>query len=155
VKARPRSVERKVAQYLSRVFSDIGKSPVERIPVLGRTGPDITCNEVGLVIDVKSRLQVPKSSLPAQGHIIRFTNDLIVFRLMDIQNLPSLAEGRPVDAPASVMEWYSHMDKWTQEHKPGGITALVLHRPRMPIGNSGVVINYSDRSLLCHRLQLP
>ena len=53
-------MENRVAAYLSALFAGIGLSPVERIPVLGRTGPDLTINELGLVVDVKSRQACPK-----------------------------------------------------------------------------------------------
>ena len=44
MKSRPRSVERNVAAYLTQLLSDNGKitSPLHRIPVLGREGPDIS-----------------------------------------------------------------------------------------------------------------
>ena len=35
--------------------------PVERLPVIGRTGPDITMNKLALAVDIKSRLEVPKA----------------------------------------------------------------------------------------------
>jgi len=55
-------VEVRVAEILSEIFSDAGKDPVERIPILGRTGPDISHNQIELIVDVKSRHQVPKRS---------------------------------------------------------------------------------------------
>jgi hypothetical protein len=44
------------------------------------------------------------------------------------------------------------MDEWTRANEPDGISAIVLHRPQMPIGHSTVVISLQDRSKLCHRL---
>ena len=60
MKARPRAVENRIAEALNVHFEYLGLAPVERIPVLGRTGPDLTTNEMNLVVDVKSRLEVPK-----------------------------------------------------------------------------------------------
>ena len=60
MKARPRSVENEVAKYLSRKFAALELDPVERVPVLGRAGPDVSINQSQLAIDVKSRKEVPK-----------------------------------------------------------------------------------------------
>ena len=93
MKARPRSVERKVAAFLSRYFVQLGLSPVERIPVLGRSGPDITSNEWGLVIDVKSRLEVPKT--PFTEHPTIAFDDELHFIGTRLRDLPLLVEGEP------------------------------------------------------------
>jgi hypothetical protein len=52
--------ERRVAEILSEHFVRMGLSPVQRIPVLGKVVPT-SRSTIGLVIDVKSRLEVPKS----------------------------------------------------------------------------------------------
>ena len=145
MKARPRSVEREVARTLSRFFIQNGLSPVERIPVLGRTGPDLTINELGLVIDVKSRLEVPKTPF-TPNPIISFDYELhlIGARLRD---LPLLGEGEPQSinfSSALIRRWYLHMDEWTRIHYPKGIPALVLHRPKMPIGAALLILSHEN-----------
>ena len=145
MKPRPRSVEREVARTLSRFFIQHNLSPVERIPVLGRTGPDLTINELGLVIDVKSRLEVPRT--PFTEHpIISFDDELhlIGARLRD---LPLLVEGepQPIDfSSALIRRWYEHMDEWTRTNYPDGIPALVLHRPKMPIGAALLILSHEN-----------
>ncbi len=69
MKARPRCVERSVAEALSSILN----TPVERIPVLGRTGPDLTYHPpLNLIVDVKSRINVPVSiSLCTRMHRAR------------------------------------------------------------------------------------
>lgn len=143
MKARPRSVERKVAAFLSRYFVQLGLSPVERIPVLGRSGPDITINEWGLVIDVKSRLEVPRT--PFTPHpIIAFDDEehLIGVRLKDLPFLLEDTQAQLIDfSSVLVRRWYLHMDEWTRANCPEGIPALVLHRPKMPIGAALLILS--------------
>ena len=141
MKARPRRTESSVAKHLSEYFSTFGLTPVERIPVLGRTGPDISINEAGLVIDVKSRLKVPKSCLVDKGRIARI-GPYYGFRLEDIDLLYS-GELHDHDLPASVQinDWFEHMDEWRRENFPMGTTALVLHRPGLRVASSTVVVD--------------
>jgi hypothetical protein len=139
------------------MFSDVGMSPVERIPILGRTGPDIVINELKFVIDVKSRLEVPKSILPGPREIF-WSKDLIAFRLDDAPMIQKQAEegGYFIITPClncqkSVRGWYDHMDEWTKVHCKEGVTMLVLHKPRLPVGHSAIVIKINDfeRIKLC------
>jgi len=153
MKSRPRSVERNVAAYLTQLLSDNGKitSPLHRIPVLGREGPDISYDKnVKLIIDVKSRLKVPACMLAGKSELL--LADLFCFRLEDLLKLPHMGVTRSVEASKTVRKWWDHMDEWTRTNEPGGISAIVLHRPQMPIGHSTVVISLQDRSKLCHRL---
>ena len=153
MKSRPRRVENRVAAELSHWFTEIGLSPVERIPVLGRTGPDITINELGLVVDVKSRLEVPKSVFG--GFVVQF-GDLIAAPL---RCLPELARPYSLVVPRPerkiVADYYAHMKEWVDAKYPSGIAALVLHRPKMPIGKSMLVISSSDRKEFSHRWSTP
>lgn len=162
MKSRPRGIERKVAEHLSAAFKAFGMSPVERIPVLGRTGPDITINEARFVIDVKSRLAVPRSVyVPPGACLVRFDDGLIAFRL---ENILALLDGEittytqmpRMGTSKTVRDWYYHMRAWTTAHQPDGITMLVLHRSgvdgsRMPVGTASVVISHSDYSTLSLR----
>ena len=148
MKARPRSVERKVAAFLSLYFVHHNLSPVERIPVLGRTVPDITINEWGLVIDVKSRLEVPRTLFTPYS-VIAFDEELklIGARLKDLSLLDTQAT--PIDfSSILVRKWYLHMQEWTLANHPTGIPALVLHRPRMPIGAALLILSQENRRRL-------
>ncbi len=157
MKARPRSVERGVATHLSKLFKQIGHAPVERIAVLGRTGPDLSYNDIRLIIDVKSRLKVPQSHLA--GLLPFLTEDgLIGIRLERLLELRwQIASFKAKLSPSSrtVWGWWEHMDDWRRDHEPQGVAALVLHRPRMPIGHATVIIHSLDRSRLCQRLRSP
>jgi hypothetical protein len=151
-RARWKRVEKRVAEILSGLFSDVGHKSVERIPILGRTGPDLSYNDdLKLIIDVKSRQEVPKSTIAPQGKLLDF-GDMVGFRLTDIQNLADLS---PVTATPSrlVAEWLSHMDEWTTEHEPDGISCVVAHRPGMPVGDSAVIIYSKERNTLCQKIQ--
>lgn len=149
MKGRPRSVERKIALNLTGFFESIGCSPVERIPVLGRTGPDISINEFGLVVDAKSRLQVPIGYIEI-GTIEQFTGhglDLIGVRMKDI---PLLMTDEPISHKSifvskTVSAWFNHMDEWTQQKYKTGITALVLHKPGLSISHAVLIISLEDR----------
>ena len=159
MKARPRRVEREVARHLNELFSDAGMSPVERIPVLGRTGPDITINECGLVIDVKSRKEVPKLILPAQGQVLRMGN-LISFRLSELMDVISAKELEMEWTGNSVIvqRYWDHMNEWTlTEREMPSVTCVILHKSgaRMPIGNSSVIILEKERTKLCQLMTPP
>lgn len=145
-----KAVEVRVAQDLSEIFSDVGKEPVERIPILGRTGPDITYNEVQLIVDVKSRLEVPKSSLAVSGKALQM-GDMIGFQLQDMRNLSRLPSLTANPSP-TVEAWLKHMDEWTTKNLPTGISCIVLHRPKMPVGTSTVIIYSTERRTLCNRI---
>jgi hypothetical protein len=143
-------VEVRVAEILSEIFSDIGIDPVVRIPLLGRTGPDISFNEVELIVDGKSRREVPKGCLAVKGQALRLC-DMLGFQLEDLPNLASLS---PFTASPSrlVAMWMSHMHEWKVNNVPTGITCVILHRPHMPVGQSTVIIYAKERNALCQRL---
>jgi len=144
-------IEEKVARHLSDIFSDVGEEPVARIPILGRTGPDISYNDIKLIVDVKSRNEVPKSSIAVKGEVLEF-GDMIGFCISDLNGLADLT---PLTAPPSVLvsNWLSHMHEWTVEHEPEGISCIVLHRPGMPVGKSTVIIHSKERNKLCQKMR--
>ena len=151
MKPRPRRIEREVALHLSRFFTSHNLSPVERIPVLGRTGPDITINELGLVIDVKSRLSVPKTYVMECFKIMDYSR-LIGVHLDCIDLLLGDANPGRIDfLSASVKKWYEHMDDWRRVEMPDGISALVLHRPGLAVGKSRLIISKNDRRRLIEK----
>jgi hypothetical protein len=159
MKARPRSVENRIAEALNVHFARLGMTPVERIPVLGRTGPDLSINEMKLVVDVKSRIEVPKAIFFPLAECFRFDGMLGV----RVVNLNALWDDFRLDEPTyrlpatldysskTVRDYLSHMDEWTREHCPDGVSCVVLHRPEMPIGSSVAIIqNHSRRRLYEH-----
>ena len=150
-RSRWKRVETQVAKILSRTFSDVGKEPVERIPILGRTGPDISYNEAKLIVDVKSRNEVPKKLIAQPGQLLCFDN-MVGFRL---DEMPQLANLSPITATSSVLvkRWLSHMHEWTIENEPDGISCVVIHKPGMPVGASAVIIYSNQRSQLCQTMQ--
>ncbi|MBN2500250.1 MAG: hypothetical protein JXB38_05740 [Anaerolineales bacterium] len=150
MKARPRDVENRVAEEFSKIFARYGLEPVERIPVLGRTGPDISINEAGFVIDVKSRLQCPKTYIYQdwQKHgIIKAGGVLLCpIKFFDEFVLQGEREPTPIDFVSKmVAEWWCHMHGWTRDNCPDNYSMIVLHKPRLPIGNSIVVFLPYDR----------
>jgi len=149
MKARPRRAEREIAGLLSGFFIQYGLGPVERIPVLGREGPDISMNELSIAIDVKSRLSVPKMALADKDRFLfseKNGETLLCCRLTTLFNhlikpfsiVYTLED--PPETSKTVYEWYSHMAKWALYHD--AIPALVLHRPRMPFANATFVIKW-------------
>lgn len=170
MKPRPRGVENRVAQFLSGWFENQGLSPVERIPVLGREGPDITPNELGMVIDVKSRLQVPKCAFlaPEMLHMMGgVSGGVHIFKLKDLDFLKTGAPSNIFSVSSSLIitGWYIHIANhvrelnsypqrrankqgWysflTNEEKPNGKAVLVLHRPGMRISSAVMLISETD-----------
>jgi hypothetical protein len=150
-----KAVERGAADELNRVLSCVGKfTPVERIPLLGREGPDLTVNETGLVINVKSRQTIHPRLLPQPFQLL-FCGGLVIFRLAGLSCLnPSLMEPVAVCGPTALLDWYDRMDRWTKEFQPNGISAIFLHRPRVPYGDMGVAIHFDHlRRLSCNLKQ--
>jgi hypothetical protein len=139
-----------VALHLTKLSKSIGASPVERIPVLGREGPDITTNELGLVIDVKSRLEVPKGYFKESPASF---GDLIAVPLDQLLSFAGdLALERSDFQSVLVERWFEHMDQWRRTELPGGCSALVLHRPKKPIGKSMLIIHKNSAEELKCRI---
>ncbi len=143
MKQRPRRAEREVAALLSEFFLSIGCSAVERIPVLGRTGPDISINELGLVVDVKSRLEVPIGAF--SDRVVHYQGIYWAVPLAKLSDL-LISEGEEVPFKSKLVDaWYAHMDEWTKTHQADGISAIVLHRPKMPYGKAMFIIQNRRR----------
>ena len=137
-------VERNVAAALNEALSGIGDfTSIERIPLLGREGPDLTVNETGLVINVKSRIEIPDRLFSVSERILNIGN-YSCFRLEDLAKLPGMPINAGTDPWKRLDDWWLRMDKWTKEFQPEGITCIIIHRPRMPIGHAGVVIHHTD-----------
>lgn len=139
-----KAVERSVAAKLTDVLSDVGNLKFERIPLLGRDGPDLTINSSGLVINVKSRKGIPQRLLPRHAHLIQI-GDLVCFRLDNIIGAGGFQATGTEKPWKQLQDWYDWMDDWTQRQpdKDRLISCIILHRPRLPVGKSGIVIHSS------------
>jgi hypothetical protein len=158
MKARPRSVENRVADMLNSHLSQIGMSTVERIPVLGRTGPDISINEMKLVVDVKSRIEVPKALFFPLLNPFQFDN-MTAVRLVNLdrlwaENAQRSCGGECPDTARldftskTVRDYLAHMEEWTKESCKDGVSCIILHRPDLPIGSSVAIIYSTSRRRL-------
>lgn len=151
-RARWKGVETRVARKLNEILSDVGNfSLIERIPILGRTGPDLTINETGLVIDVKSRAIISAQMFPAKYEAIQ-SGDLVSLRLNQMDRGVYLWSKTKKNENKQVTSWYEHMDEWTQKNSPDGISCIILHWPGMPIGNAAMVIHQKDLRRLYDKL---
>jgi hypothetical protein len=146
-----KDVERKTAAKLTEILSGVGNfTPVERIPLLGREGPDLTVNESGLVVNVKSRERILTRLMAPAGRLIYIGTEFVGFRLDHLHECNRLDYCATTPWPM-LTEWYCHMDKWTKQFQSEGISSIFLHRPRMPIGLTTVVIHHHDlRRLQCN-----
>lgn len=155
MKSRPRGIERRAATLWSEACKPWG-SEVLRIPVLGRTGPDIEINELMVAIDVKSRKETPKLALPAKGESIK-TPDYMVAR---VENLPEILDGtwKPkrtslIRSSVIVAGWLDHMQDWVDKHPDQAETAaLIVGKTGMPVGTYGFVITPDNLRRLHERL---
>ncbi len=155
MKQRPRHAENKIAEILNHIFTQHGLSPVERIPILGRTGPDLTTNEAGLAIDVKSRKACPIKHFRAAEKTGKASCDsYCAFTLDRLPQTLIEKRGGYGTFPESklVTGWLDHMRAWVTEWMPAGIPGLVLHRPQMPYGKSLLILGLSDIGLLRERI---
>ena len=139
--SRPRSIERKVAERLSLWFEKLGMSNVKRIPILGRTGPDIEVNEFKLVVDVKSRKEVPLcwyrfplSEIVTDGTL--YGVKLAVIKSSGFPDQISLTKRSNI-----LEKYYGHMDEWVKDYVPNGITTIILHRPGTKIDSAVLILN--------------
>ena len=142
MKLRPRRAENEVAKRLTAFFVSVNLDPVERLPVIGRTGPDITMNALGLAVDVKSRLEVPKAVFEVEpGRVMRMQSYYIM-RLTDLELLLEYNLLFQVSNKYSRMvgRWFTHMQSWRRVHQPNSFTALVLHRPGMKYDDAVLVV---------------
>jgi hypothetical protein len=99
---------------------------------------------------VKSRKVIHPRLFPVTERI-HAIGDLVCFRLEDVRSLDDMPINSSTEPLKKLIDWYWFMDKWTREFEPAGITSIIIHRPRMPIGHAGVVIHHKDlRRLLCN-----
>jgi hypothetical protein len=155
MKSAPRRAENAVAKFLTEKSELVGASPIERKPCTGRTGPDVSINELGLIVDVKSRGEVPNCI---------FYDELVTFGsyiAVPLDKFELLIDGEPREVPVKskiVDGYFNHMDEWTTDHSPNGITCVILHKSgasgvmrgkaKMPYGKSMVIISTQSRRRL-------
>ncbi len=140
MKARPRAAEREIGRYLSNLTSALGMDEFERIPILGRTGPDLTINQSMLVIDIKSRLECPKRYFVDTPTAFK---ELIALPLHQILTFDGMYIEKDYSSKM-VQSYWSHMDEWTQKKEPDGISAIILHRPHLAYKNSVIIFHTKD-----------
>lgn len=144
MKGRPRYAENAVANRLSLFSSTMGLDPIERVPVTGRRGPDLTINQLGLAVDVKSRKSVPKSIMAPPDGIVHM-GGLIGIRLEDLYMGDEWVGYISVPMSKQVLAWYNNMDRWVAKQTPGLITVLALHRPGMNYDHTTIIMkNWSE-----------
>ena len=143
MKARPRKVENRIAEELNRWFNQVGLSPIERIPVLGRAGPDFTKNELQLRLDAKSRLAIPKSM--KCGEEVIYFGMYAGVRLCDLDKLTRLSI-RPVRASKTVARWVEKME-------PNG--GVILHWPHTPIKHAVLIMRLEVWQSVLNRMEIP
>lgn len=156
MKQRPRRAENRVAEELSKWFESLHCSPIERKPVIGRTGPDFTINQLKLVIDVKSRLSVPNGYTVPTSELTRFYGHppLLGIQLKKLDDLLDMdrTPRRHEFASSTVYAWYHHMKEWQVNNLPDGLVCLVLHRPGMHFDKASLIISEDDRMVLYERI---
>lgn len=167
MKARPRKVENRVAEEISEFLKEYDLPEVERIPVLGRTGPDISVwPSFKVAVDVKSRKANPKGYITKYDAISQWgwlgdgIGELTVGcrlenldLLFDIENPTPELNPRP--ASKVVSRWLFHMLEWCTEQESKNdfynLPALVLHYSHQPVAHSTFVIYKEDRRALNDR----
>lgn len=151
MKTTPRRSENRIADELNRVFNELGLGNVRRIPVLGRTGPDLTTNELELVIDAKNRKSVPKAYKLPTSDVYQFGH-LIGVRICDFGQLfTDISPKFSFSISKTVESWYDHMDEWRRDKMPNGITAIAIRRPGTRHRNACILIAQADRERLRER----
>lgn len=150
MKARPRYAENRIAVELNEIFVPLGYSPFMRQPVIGRTGPDLSINETGLVVDVKSRQTnpalyfAPSFTEDGERQLVQYYDHCVI----PIKCLEMLKNDMPVRERIRqsklVTNYLAHMHEWTMANLPDGISVIVLHKPNMPYGNALFIFYDSD-----------
>jgi hypothetical protein len=150
-------IEHRVAEVLSKWFRNYGLSPITRIPVNGREGPDLSTNEIMLFIDVKSRLQVPISAFPKSIGYLGTT--MVSVRLSSLDKLTG--EITEVLPPSLLVRgWLDHMSQYITDNipwvmknkKPSGIPAIVLHKPGLAAKDATLIIYKRDLKRINERI---
>src|SRR5450759_4780854 len=141
MKARPRYAENQTVSELNKFFTTLGLDPVERLPITGRTGPDLGWNDFKLICDCKSRLEIPKGNVGLEVPTY-FGPDMLGIPLTHLSDVGSpIAYVKP---SKTVHGYLEHMESWTRAHVRDGISCIMLHRPKLPYGKSTLLIYSTD-----------
>jgi hypothetical protein len=155
MKARPRRIENRIAEELNKYFSFYRLSHIERIPVLGREGPDYTKNELGLNLDAKSRKANPKSHKLHKGELSFYApgttyipdpyqdwhdedfDGYVGMKMMSLNRVLGHDGPYPynkiIRPSAVVLKWLDKMDP---------LGGLILHWPNTPVKNSVLIARW-------------
>lgn len=150
-----KNAEVSIAAYLSKEFEKYGLSPIKRIPILGREGPDLTSNELGLVVDVKHRTSIPKSvkiNAPKVIEVGYYPFSLYAVRISDIGLIGNKHDNGNSEIPKIIGKWYEHIHEHQVDQVPDGIAALILHFPGTPYAESILLVHQKDWRKLYDRL---
>lgn len=161
MKARPRRVENRVAEELTKWSAERGDHWVfKRWPAMGRIGPDIYFpNPYRFVIDAKSRKSISNKPF----HITNMDREVkwwvhdgeeawYICRLDHLEVLFDMDWKFFPWHSVVVSGWLEKMRDWGEVN--GGVGMLVLHKPRKPIGSSVVVISANDWLRLMEAMNL-
>ena len=146
MKGRPRRIENRAAEEMSKFYESIDISPVERIPVLGRTGPDITLNEMKLAIDVKSRKSCPVKIRASRGEITCVPGQWAGLQIQDLSwlriadHFNANPTHRAVKPSKMIQDWLDHMDEWSQEQDDDIISGLIIHNPGQQVKSAMLIV---------------
>lgn len=152
MKARPRRVENRVAEELTKWSAENGDHWVFlRRPAMGRTGPDIEVpNPYHFVIDVKSRKSISNkpwliTELNRQVKWWVHNGEQGGWYICRLDQLDAMFNTNwlPYKWHSVVVDsWLEHMRDWARENS--GVGIIILHKPRKPIGSSVVLIKTED-----------
>ncbi len=161
MKARPRRVENRVAEELTKWSTARGDHWVfERWPAMGRVGPDVRFpNPYHFVIDVKSRQSISNKpwlitdlNRDVKWYVGDESAGWYICRL-DCLDVMFRTNWMPYKWHSIVVDgWLEHMREWAHEHS--GIGIIILHKPRKPIGSSIVLIKTTDWLRLMEGMEL-
>jgi len=161
MRGRPRRIEREVALHITQYLAELGLGAVERIPILGRTGPDITVwPGLQIAVDVKSRKAIPQSYKLYGKHIQTWTSYRppwiqVGSRLCDLDllfDIENVEMHLTRNGSKTIGGWLDHMWEWCMDEPAGDVLpALVLHWPGTPVKHSTFVIFKYHRSIIDDR----
>lgn len=130
-----------------------------RLPAMGRSGPDVDVNDYHWVIDVKSRIEVPKTISKIVNKDVNikwyikapgFGNPCSFWYACRLDHLDVMFDFDWEEADfASIMihRWLEKMRRWGAKNPWKGVEGIgmvVLHRPRKPVGSSVVLMAQKD-----------
>jgi len=138
--------ERRVADEINSQVSQYGCKTETRIPVNGRTGPDIYFSEVGMAVSVKQRLAVPLSYEAPQDGVVLF-GDLYaarlhhafdLFRRLDKEGVTRQTKG----GSRVVARWHREILEWCEAQGDSSpFPVLVIAKPATWVRNATFLVH--------------